>query len=340
MATIRKRGQYQWQAIIRRKGHPQQSKTFETRKDAEAWARKIEREMDTGAWRDTRESESTTLHVCLERYLNEVSIHKKGHREEINKARVIARHPIASKFIGNIRGSDIAQYRDIRINEGKAASTIQKELALLSHLFNTARKEWGMETLQNPVQLVRKPKINNSRNRRLVDDEENRLLKACRESKNQWLEPAVILALETGQRKGRVLQMRWENIDFAKQIIYMPDKISDNKNAPDEIPLFPRAIELLAAIRKPEGPIIESSDNALKLAFIRACERAGIENLRFHDLRHEATSRLFERNLNMIEVAEVTGHKTLQMLKRYAHPKAENIVKKYINEDNIDEQNK
>jgi len=330
MATIRKRGPLQWQAFVRRKGYPRQSKTFETRKNAEAWARMVEREIETGAWRDSREAESTTLHECLERYINEVSVHKKGFRQECNKANVIARHPIASMLMANIRGSHIALYRDHRVSEKMSPSTIQKELALLSHLFNTARKEWGMESLQNPVALVRKPKISNQRDRRLESGEEERLLHACNESQNPYLAPLVILALETGQRKGRLLKMEWDKVKFDKRKIIMPDDSPENKKAPVEIPLSSRALEILRSLHNEQSSerIINSSDNALKLSFLRARKRAGMEDFRFHDLRHEATSRFFEKGLNPMEVAAITGHKTLQMLKRYTHLKAEDLAAK------------
>jgi len=163
-----KRGAYQWQTIVRRKGYPQQSKTFETRKDVAAWARKIEREIETGTWRDSREAESTTLFECLERYINEVSIHKKGYKQEVHKANIIVRHPISSMFMSSIRGTDIAKFCDYRLAEGKSASTIQKELLI------SVYAEMSIYTVRftvPPVQPARKPKVDNARNRRLERDD-------------------------------------------------------------------------------------------------------------------------------------------------------------------------
>jgi len=336
MATVRKRGAYQWQAIVRRKGFPQQSKTFETRKDAEAWARKIEREIETGTWRDSREAESTTLFECLERYINEVSIHKKGYRQEVHKANVIARHPVSSMFMASIRGADIAKFRDARLKDGKAASTIQKELALLSHLFNTARREWSMESISNPVQFVRKPKVDNARNRRLEGDEEQRLLKACSpgfHNSNIWLLPLVILAIETAMRKSELLALEWKDIDFEGHVLKSKNK-DPKGNAPYRfVPLTPHAMAVLTSLpRSIDGRVFQTTDNAIKLAFPRACNRADIKNLHFHDLRHEATSRLFEQGLSTEEVMSITGHKTYQMLRRYTHLRtAENTATKFRN---------
>lgn len=327
MATIRLRGPYQWQVIIRRRGYPAQSKTFETKAKAEAWARAIESEMDHGSFISRAEAEGTTLTECMRRYLQEVTPRKKGAKQEAMKARNILRHSISQLFMANVRGSDVAKYRDDRLAAGKKASTVVKELALISHLFNTARREWKMESLRNPVEAVSKPSVNNTRDRRFVGDEEERLLSACRASQNHWLELCVILAIETGQRRGRIRQMRWENVSFDRRVIYMPDEVSANKNAPPELPLSRRAIAALEPLRKDEGAIIESSDNALRLAYNRARVRAGLDDLRFHDLRHEATSRFFEKGLHPMQVAAITGHKSDSMLRRYTHLRAEDLAK-------------
>jgi len=349
MASISKRGPYQWQAKIRRKGYPVQSKTFEMKFQAEAWARQIESDMDKGNFIARTEAENTTLSECLERYIREVSVLKKGGKQEAMKARNIFRHPISKLHMANVRSSDIATYRDVRLAEGKAPSTVQKELALLSHMFNVARREWGMESLNNPVQLVSKPKVNNQRDRRLVDDEEKRLLDACSaqfHNSNPWIKPLVILALETAMRKGELLGLMWNDIDFARKILRSKNKDPKGNDLRRYVPLSSRAISTLRELpRSVNGQVFQTSSNAVKLAFPRACKRAcehvfehtagkkkkchcpGIEGLRFHDLRHEATSRLFEKGLNPMQVASITGHKTLQMLKRYTHLRAEDLVK-------------
>ncbi len=141
---------YQWQVEIRRKGFPYQTKTFETKVDAEAWARMIEHEMDRGVFIDRSEAEATTLSEALQRYLGEVTVTKKGAREESLKIGKLIRHPISTRFIANIRPSDMAAFRDEMLSTGAAASTVQKYLAILSHLFSTASKEWGMG-ITNPA---------------------------------------------------------------------------------------------------------------------------------------------------------------------------------------------
>lgn len=341
MAAITPRGPYQWQAKIRRKGFPKQSKTFETKAEAERWARLIESEMDRGVFRSRAEAESTTLRECLERYLREVTPQKRGARQEEMKSRNILRHPIADLFMANVRGADVAGYRDDRLAVGKAASTIQKELALLSHLFNTARREWGMESLVNPVQLVSKPKVSNARDRRLHPGEEELLIEACSQSENVWLKPLVQLALETAMRKGELLELQWKDIDFKKRSLRCKNKDPQGKQLTRKVPLSKRAEEILKELpRSVNGWVFQTTDNAIKLAFAharkracehvtehpyksgkkKACECPGIENLRFHDLRHEATSRFVESGLfSDLRVSEITGHRSMQMLKRYSH---------------------
>ncbi len=351
MATIIRRGPHQWQAKIRRKGFEPLSKTFSVKADAEAWARSVEHEMDRGQFVSRVEAESTTLAECLKRYEKEVTPRKKGARQEMMKIRVILRHRIASLYMANVRGSDIAGYRDDRLAEGKAPSTVQKELALLSHLFNTARREWNMESLRNPVELISKPKVSNQRERRLLPGEEELLLAACScdfHNANPWLKPMIVMALETAMRKGELLGLTWRDINFKRSQLKCKNKDPKAKTLIRYVPLSDRAVKTLQELpRSVNGRLFMTTSDAIKSAFPRACERAcehvhehmsgkkkkcrckGIEGLRFHDLRHEATSRFIESGLfTDVEVASITGHKTLQMLKRYAHMRPSDLAKR------------
>jgi len=322
MASIRKRGPYQWEARIRRKGWPLQCKTFETKRDAEGWANEIESEMGRGVFTCRKEAESTTLGEALDRYAREISMHKKGSVQEQPRIKRWKRHPLSKAFLATIRGADIAKYRDERLNEGKSTNTVRLELAIISHLFNIARKEWGMESLTNPVQNTRLPKGSASRERRLTVNEEDRLLSACGESKSLGLKDIFVLSLETAMRLGELLALQWQNIDLNRRIARLPDTKNGEAR---EVPLSSTALKVLQMrIRS------ISSDRVFpgfKCTWRRAVQRAGIENFRFHDLRHEATSRLFERGLNIMQVAAITGHKDLKMLKRYTHLRADDLAK-------------
>jgi integrase len=325
VATFRKRGPYQWQAQVRKKGQPLQTKTFETRALAEQWARTIEVEIDKGVFVSRAEAESTTLKELLERYLAEVTPLKKGAASETNRARALIRLPLARRYVAGIRGVDIARYRDERLRK-VTPSTVKRDLVLLGHVFEVARKEWGIH-VHNPVRDIRLPADNRPRDRRLQAGEEARLLEACREARNPWLLPIVQLALETAMRQGELIRLHWEHIDLNRRTAHLPDTKNGEART---VPLSTTAVRVLRTLpRGLHGPVfLGLTTEAVKRAYIRAVRRASIENLRFHDLRHEATTRLFEKGLNIMEVASITGHKDLRMLRRYTHLKAEDLARK------------
>ena len=331
MATFRKRGSYRWQAQVRKKGYPLQTKTFETKAAAEAWARATEHEMDQGLFVSRAEAESTTLGELLQRYLAEITPSKKGAGPESARIRLLLRHPLANRYVAGIRGVDIARYRDERLQKVSSA-TVKRDLVIVSHLFETARKEWGIQ-VHNPVRDIKLPPHSRARDRRLQpgfggeEGEEKRLLAACSEARNPYLLSVVRLALETAMRQGELVALRWENVDLTRRIAHLPDTKNGEART---VPLSSTSVEVLRALpRSLHGEVFPGlTAEAVKRAFARATRRAGIEGLHFHDLRHEATTRLFERGLNIMEVATITGHKDLRMLRRYTHLKAEDLAKK------------
>jgi integrase len=142
------------------------------------------------------------------------------------------------------------------------------------------------------------------------------------------LRTIVTLAIETGMRRGELASLLWEDVNLKKQTAHLPKTKTD---VPRTIPLSKAAVASLKAFGvKDEGRVFSLQGESMSQAFERACEphRANIDDVRFHDLRHEATSRLFEKGLNVMEVAAITGHKTLDMLKRYTHLRAEDLAKK------------
>ncbi|MGH8291204.1 MAG: site-specific integrase [Steroidobacteraceae bacterium] len=149
-------------------------------------------------------------------------------------------------------------------------------------------------------------------------DEEQRLFVACRKARNVWLVHFVAIAIETGMRRSELLGLEWANVNIERRIAYLP--VTKNGESRG-VPLSSRSVSIIRALPvSTNGRVFGGlTRDALKQSFKRAVHRAGISGLRFHDLRHEATSRFFEKGLNVMEVASVTGHKTLQMLKRYTH---------------------
>ena len=315
-------GKRVWQAHIRRRGFPAQVRTFNTKTEAQAWAATIESEIARGVFISRSEAEGTTLSEALDRYLVEVSSQKKGH-SEASFVRWWQSLPMARRPMASIRGKDIAGAIKIKEAEGVGPKTLVVYLGLLRHLFNIARKEWGMESLGNPVEMVRKPKLPQGRTRRLVDGEEARLLEAAKAYGGE-IQHLIPWAIETAMRRGEIAAMRWEHLDKKARVLLIPET---KTGTPRRVPLSSSALQVLEALpRQIDGRVWSLRADSISQAFERVCKAAGIEGLTFHDLRHEATSRLFEKDLNPMQVAAITGHKTLQMLKRYTHLRAEDLV--------------
>lgn len=335
MATFRKRAG-NWEVRVCRKGYKPISKTFATKAEAEVWARNKEGKADHGQIIDTREAENTTLSEALDRYQREVTPRKKGAKQERVRLAAWKRDDLAMRSLASIRGADLAKWRDSRLAAGASPTTVRNDLALISHLFTVATKEWGLESLSNPVEKIKVPAAAPARDRRLVDDEDARLLAACEASPCVWLAPVVRLALETAMRQGEIMGLTWSQVDLKKRVV----RLLDTKNGtPRNVPLSTKATAVLEALLKPageggevtklaKGRVFPISAQVLDDYWHKALKAAEIEGLRFHDLRHEGTSRLFEKGLGIMEVATITGHKTLTMLKRYTHLKAEDLAKK------------
>jgi len=238
--------------------------------------------------------------------------------------------------LASLRGTDFAKYRDRRKKSEVSSNTIRIELSLIGHLFETARREWGMEGLMNPIRNIRMPSGSKCRERRLADGERETIISLIHsEGQNPWMEAAFVLALETGLRRSMLLKLRWEWIDLDKSIISIPAELreTENKGVPIAIPIWLEARKLLSDLpRSSDGRVLPISPNALSCCWKRLQNNKNavmIKDLRWHDLRHEATSRLFEKGLNPIEVQSITGHKSMQMLKRYTHIRPENLLAKY-----------
>ncbi len=329
MATIRLHQSGKWQAIVRRKGHFPASRFFPAKADAERWARQIESEIDRGLFVDRSEAEHTTIGELIDRYLIEVTPLKRSAASETRRLKLL-RQAFGPLSVASLKVKHISEYRDRRLADGIAGATVVKDMNTLSHLLDVAVKDWSVPLSANPAKLVRKPKQASGRDRRLREGEELALLTACKESRcGPFLEPLIVLALETGMRLGELLGLDWSRLDFEKRTALLP--ITKN-GEPRTVPLSPKAVETLKRIPRSLNNSrvfwTWSRPDSVENAWKRAVENAGLFNLRFHDLRHEATSRLFERGLSLMEVAAITGHKTLQMLKRYTHLRAEDLAKK------------
>ena len=332
MPTVRKRGDLQWQAIVKRQGIGFASKTFTTKKDAEKWAKITEAEMLRGAYISRRDAEKITLAECIERYKKDVlpGLRGVGHEYILNRLD----EAFGKLSLAHITPAKVAAHRDARLRQGRAPSTVKKELAKLSVIYKLAAQEWGIGGLENPVLNVARPKEKNSRTRRLEPGELERLLKVA---------PAPVgllvrLALETAARLGELLALEWRDIDTARRVAVLRGVGGRGTKNGDEsraVPLSSAALAVLQELRALplgiDGRIFYwwAGSDSFNKPWARLCKKAEIEDLRFHDLRHEATSRLFEKGVfEGVEVAAITGHKTLQMLKRYTHLRAADLARK------------
>jgi integrase len=325
MASFRQHGNG-WQGRIRRRGYPDITKTFETKADAEKWARALEFEIDKGQFVSVNEAQRTTLGDVIARYLVEVTPTMKGVTEDTIRLKAIMRKPIARWSMANLSAARIATYRDERLKE-VSPGTVIRELAYLSSIINHARREWGIN-VPNPVQMVRKPQSPQARSRVLTEAEVSKLLQALEPigRRSHWTKAAVQLALATAMRRGELLSLRWEHIDLQGRTAFLPDTKNGESRT---VPLSSVAVQVLAELpRHISGVVIPVKYFTLETAFKRGVQRSGLDGVRFHDLRRTAITRMAEKLHNVIELAAVSGHKSLMVLKRYYQPSAMDLAKK------------
>ncbi len=348
MATIRATQAGTWKAVIRRTGWPITVKTFRLKRDATDWARRTEDEMVRGVYMQRGPSERTTVAAALDRYLREVTPSKRPSTQETEqpRARVLQKY-FGAYSLAAVTPELVAKFRDDRLAGGldrytrkhrpRAANTVRLELALLSHLFTMAIREWGMGLAYNPVLNVRKPSPGSGRCRRLAPDEEARLLAAVDRYSNPMMRWIVRIALETGMRSSEITSLRRKQVDLDRRVV----RLVETKNTSSRtVPLSLAATALFKeALNHPIRPIDtdlvffgepgrdgKRRPYQFNVAWLDIKASLGLKDLHFHDLRHEAVSRFVEGGLSDQEVASISGHKSMQMLKRYTHLRSEDLV--------------
>lgn len=325
MATFVKRGG-KYLAVIRRKGCPTVCRTFHTKSDAEQWARHMEIKADR---RDlpvsTKVLDSLRVRDILERYRDEVVPKKRGAKVETYILNAFLRQPLNNLTLAQITPAHFTAYRDKRLKE-VAPVTINRELGVIRHAFDIAMREWDLPLRNNPLGKLQKLKVNNARTRRLAPGEWEALEAAALTCRNPLFMPLILLARETAMRRGELLAVEWQHINFDHKTLYIP--VTKNGHS-RTIPLTPKAAEILkdALYRKHNcRTVFDLTAAAVDSAWDRLTQRAQITDLHFHDLRHEAISRFFERGLSVPEVALISGHRDFRMLFRYTHLKAEELA--------------
>mgnify|MGYP003115009644 CR=1 FL=1 len=315
MATITRR-KNSWFVQVRRKGFTPRYRSFQSKAEAQAWARQQEMKIDTReAPKVAAQVLQSPLSKLIDRYKREISPTKRSFDSERLRLSKMQRHPICDLALREVTSSAIASYRDDRLTSAKAG-TVRRELSLLHHIFDTAQKQWGLSIGRNPVDDVCQPVVRDHREKRLQQGEEERLVTELSKCRNRHLLPLVLFALETAMRRGELLSLQWSNVDLERRTAFLPE----TKNGWHRtVPLTRAAASILATIPVSDGPVFDVTVDCLKAAWKRARVRAGVPDLRFHDLRHEAVSRLFELGLSVPEVALISGHKDPRMLFRYTH---------------------
>jgi integrase len=290
-----------------------------------------------------REAARLTLNSLLTRYEEEVTPTKKGKRAELLRIKKLRRFPIAALPIQLIDRAALRDFLQAGSKEDWSSSTARKYLMLISAVFTTAVKRWGY-SFDNPVRTVEIPSNGVGRTRRLEPGEYERLLASLKRCRSRYMPALFVLAVETAARRGELLKLDWKDVDLKAGTA----ALRDTKNSEDRIiPLSSLARQTLKELpRAIAGPVFPVKEHKARSGFEVARRRARriyekecreaerepnpeyLTGIRFHDLRREGTTRLFERGFDIMEAASVTGHKTLSMLKRYTNLRAEDLARK------------
>lgn len=281
--------------------------------------------------------ETTVLSDLVTRYRDEVVPAKKGGDVETIVLNALLRHPICKKKLAELTPSDFSSYRDERL-KSIIPKSLKRQLAPIQNMFEHARTEWGVPLRENPLTGLTLKVIDNKRQRRLQEGELNLILKAVEKTRNPYVVLIVRFALETAMRRGEILSLTWRDIDQHRATATIREARNGHSRA---IPLSSSALGVLDETRKLKAGEEENKNegtsrifpiaaNALRLSWERLITRAKIDDLHFHDLRHEAISHLFELGLTVPEVASISGHRDMRMLFRYAHANHASIRAKLL----------
>jgi integrase len=336
MASITQRsGSYR--VRIFRKNDKPISKSFSSEPEAAQWLKKTQAQLELGLFQEEVKNQ-VTLKVgfseAVEKYIPSHSVHKGNHKTEAGILRILANR-WDGRSLSAISKQDIVLLKDDLLAKGRAASTVNHYLNALSQLYQIAINEWGLE-VANPITGIKRMSEPQGRMKRLSIEAETALLACCHELNLDYLADIIVVAIETGMRCGEILSMRWEDVDFINRRVLLRDtKNGDSR----QVPLSSRVkiiLEQLSsrdsgdlafpycrwAIRRHYTRVVKKSVKAHKGA------QNPFTDLRFHDLRHEALSRLSDKGLNAMEIAHISGHRTLSMLRRYTHPCHQTLLNK------------
>lgn len=330
---ISKNGMVSYRVKIRRKGFPTLTATFDKKTAAKEWITTKENEIRRARQFGEETAFEKTVSEVLERYRSEELPKKSAGREYFDYRLRWWERELGDLKLSEISPIKLAACRERLLRtspsggstrEFMSPQTVRHYMNAFSRVLTIASRDWGW-IATNPMTKVAKPSVSNGRVRFLDDSERNCLLDACRSSSSDYLYAIVIIALSTGARKGEIMNLRWRDIDLERGLARLEKTKNNERRA---IPLTHSALSELKSLHAAKSPepkefVFARSDGLapmeIKKHWLKALDDAGIEDFRFHDLRHTAASYLAMNGATLAEIAEVLGHKTLQMVKRYAH---------------------
>ena len=324
MANITRRGKT-WRASVYKQG-TRKTATFDTKAEAVAWAAKIEHELNT-----TRKGDipNKTFAELMVRYQEHVSVNKPGYRWEEIRINAVKQSGLGRVRLTELAPSHFAEWRDERLKT-VSGSTVLRELKLLTHACNVAVKEWGW-LHENPISSITRPKESPPRDRLISPGEIERVLFACGydyeatpQTALSRVGAAFLFAIETAMRAGEIAALSRNLVDFDKQIATL---LTTKNGKPRKVPLSKEAIRILKQLPANEDLFFNLNADQISSLFRKTRERTLIENLHFHDTRHEAITRLAKK-LDVLDLARMTGHMDLKMLMVYYNETAEELAKK------------
>lgn len=336
MASITQRNSSYRVRLFRKNDKPI-SKSFSSEQEAAQWLKRTQAQLELGLYQEEVKNQvnlKVAFSEAVEKYIPAHSVHKGNHKTEAGILRILSSR-WEGKSLSTINKQDIALLKDDLLAKGRAASTVNHYLNALSQLYQVAINEWGLK-VANPITGIKRMAEPQGRMKRLPIGAETTLLASCRELSLGYLSDIVVVALETGMRCGEILSMRWEDVDLINRRVLLRDtKNGDSR----QVPLSSRVKTILEQLSSRDtGELVFPYCRwAIRRHYTRVVKQSakahkGVQNpftdLRFHDLRHEALSRLSDKGLNVMEIAHISGHRTLAMLRRYTHPCHETLLSK------------
>lgn len=309
MATIERRGE-RWRVQIRKAGYPAVNRTFSRKADAIAFARETEISMERGAYLAGRGADTMTVRDACLRYIDKEARRERGSKQKINRLKQLSRQPWSRYALTKLPAVVLVDWRDERL-ETVTARTVTNDLNALSKVYKIARTEWGFRGLYNPLTDVRRPVGGQPRDRRLAAGEYERLRDAPVTVCPNW-SSVFVFAVETAMRRGEIASLSWTQVDLANRVARLD--LTKNGDSRD-VPLSSLACSAVrAAVPSLHAGLFSASASTISHGFRQARAYAEAEDLRFHDLRREAASRMLEKGLSIHEVAKIGGWKTLKIL--------------------------